>query len=143
MATHYSNELAGINSVPAVKASAFYGYGAGIKRYRATIPLAAQASGDTIVLAELPQGESFAGIHLVTDTSLGTATLEIGDATTANLYSAAATFTAVNAPALLGTAAASLAAPYASTEQVIATIGTAALPASGNLVIDIFTSCPV
>jgi len=142
MAQTYSIEAAGIDSVPAVKPNSVLGVGAKLRRYRATITLAAQASGDTVVLADIPAGEDFAYGLLTATVSLGTATVAIGTAASAGLYRAAAVNTAVDAPALFGTTAQIAAAPVAPTQRVILTVGTAALPASGTLVIDMFFTRP-
>ena len=56
MTVWYSNELAGIDSVPAVKANASVAYNAKVLRFRATVPLTAQQIGDTINLARFPAG---------------------------------------------------------------------------------------
>lgn len=142
MAQTYSIEAAGIDSVPVVKPNSVLGVGAKLRRYRATITLASQASGDTVVLADIPAGEDFAYGLLTATVSLGTATVAIGTSTTAGLYRAAAVNTAVDTPALFGTAAQIAAAPVAPTQRVILTVGTAALPASGTLVIDLFFTRP-
>jgi hypothetical protein len=142
MAQTYSTEAAGIDSIPVVKTSALKAQGAAIKRYRASVTLAAQASGDTVVLADVPAGLVFAYGVLVSDTSLGTATLSVGNASSAAKYRAAATFTATDTPTPFGKAAAVAGNASTTTERVIATIGTAALPASGQLVIDLYFTKP-
>ena len=144
MAQTYSTELAGTDSVPSVKPSATAGYGARLKRFRATVVLAAQAAADTIVLADLPAGYTFAYGVLTASATLGaTATIAIGTATTPAKYKAAAVFTAVDTPTLFGTAIAGAGQVAAvATERIIATIAAAALPASGTLVVDIYASMP-
>lgn len=142
MAQTYSIETAGIDSVPVVKPSAITGYGARTKRFRASITLASQASGDTIVLADLPAGVLFDFAMVTTSVTLGTATLSLGTAASATAFSPAATYTTANVPALACSAAAAAAAPLSATTRVIATIGTAALPASGTLVIDLYVNLP-
>lgn len=141
MAQTYSTETAGIDSVPAVKASAINGYSARVKRFRATITLASQASGDTIVLADLPAGFLFDFAMVSTSVTLGTSTIALGTAATPAQFSAAATYT-TTLPVLTGLAAAQGAAPFTATTRVIATIAAAALPASGTLVIDIYANMP-
>lgn len=140
MAQTYSNELAGQASVPTTKANTSDGYGGRPRRYRATIDLAAQASGDTIVLAEIPANSVFAFGVLNSSVSLGTATLAVGDASSATKYRAASTFTATDTPTLFGNAAGAAEAKNAASNEVIATIGTASLPASGTLVVDLYFS---
>ena len=99
--------------------------------YQATIPLASQASSDTIVIAKAKQGQKFVAGFITTDTSLGSAKIQIGNATTANKYKADATFTTTDTPTPFGKAAAM--AALAADEEIIVTVGTAALPASGTL----------
>jgi hypothetical protein len=144
MAQTFSTELAGIDSIPAVKPSATAAYGARLKRFRATITLAAQASGDTIVLADLPAGYTFAYGVLTASATLGaTATVAIGTATTPAKYKAAAIFTAADTPTMFGTAIAGAGqAALTATERVLLTIAAAALPGSGTLVVDIYASLP-
>ena len=142
MAQTYSNELAPTQLSPAQLPSATQGVGARIHRYRASITLASQASGDTVVLANVPAGQCFAGGELVSSVSLGTATVAIGNSTTAGKYRAAAVFTAVDTPTQFGTAASFAADPSTAQEQVLLTVGTAALPSSGTLVVDLYFSGP-
>lgn len=119
-------------------------YGARVKRMRATIALAAQATTDTLVLGNLPAGATFAYGVLTSTVSLGTSTLAVGIAGTTGKYRAAATFTATDTPTMFGTAAQVGAADpaLAAEETVIGTIATAALPGSGTLVVDIYYSMP-
>lgn len=142
MAQTFATEVAGIDSVPAVKASATAAHGAHLVRYRASITLASQASGDTIVLADIPAGMVFAGGIITTDTSLGTSTLSIGPSGTAAKYRAASTFTATDTPTNFGKASAIGGSASTAGERVLATVGTAALPSSGNLVLDLYFSKP-
>lgn len=142
MAQTYSLELAGLALLPVVKPSALGSFGARYKRYRATIPLTAQNIGDTVVVAVIPTGNTFAGLELSTDTSLGTATVSIGTAATPAKYMAAQVLTATNTPAVLGLVAQLIAGPLAAQETIIVTVGTAALPASGNLLVDFSFSNP-
>lgn len=140
MTQHYSNEYANVDSQPQSPAEAANGFGARLRRYRATIPLASQASGDTIVLGDIPANSILAFGVLTSDTSLGAATLAIGDASSAAKYRAASTFTATDTPTPFGKASAVSGAQSTDVERVIATIGTAALPASGTAVVDLYFS---
>lgn len=142
MAQTFSSELAPTQTTPAGIPSATNGYGARVHRYRASITLAAQASGDTVVLANIPAGQCFAGGELVASVSLGTATVAIGSAASAAKYRAAAVFTAVDTPTPFGGAVAFAAPPSTAQEQVLLTIGTAALPGAGTLVVDLYFSGP-
>jgi hypothetical protein len=142
MAQTYATEVSGIDSIPVVKAGATHGQGSSFKRYRATITLNSQASGDTIVLSDIPAGMLFAYGVLTASASLGTATLAVGNAATAGKYRAAAVFTATDTPTPFGLASAVSGAPSTATERVIATVGTAALPSSGTLVVDLYFTKP-
>lgn len=142
MAQTYSTELQPTQLSPAQLPSATQGYGARVHRYRASITLASQASGDTVVLANIPAGQCFAGGELVSSVSLGTATVAVGNATSAGKYRAAAVFTATDTPTQFGTAASFAGVPSTAQEQVLLTVGTAALPASGTLVVDLYFSGP-
>lgn len=149
MATYLSNELAGTSTGLSTAAGVGYKpkasvYGGRLKRMRATITLASQATTDTLQLANLPAGAVFAFGVLNSDTSLGTSTLAIGITGTTGKYRAAATFTATDTPTFFGKAAEAAGSDNgASTETtVIGTIASAALPASGTLVIDLYYSSP-
>jgi hypothetical protein len=61
-----------------------------------TLVLAAQASGTTFGVARLPLYAVLLCIELMTDTSLGTATIAFGDSQTAGIYAAAQTLTSIN-----------------------------------------------
>jgi hypothetical protein len=111
--------------------------GGKVRRLRASFNLAAQANGDTLTLGKLPAGASFLMGLITSSVSLATSTLAIGVAGTAGKYRAAAVHTAADAPTPFGVAATKDDAPLAADETLIATIGTAALPGAGQLVIDI------
>jgi hypothetical protein len=142
MAQTYSVETAGVDSLPVVKASAVQAYEARVRRFRATVNLASQAIGDTVVLADIPAGYSFAGVELTTSVSLGTATVSVGNAANATKYTPALTLTATNTPTNTGNATQLAALPQTSNDRVILTVGAAALPASGTLVVDLYVSHP-
>lgn len=150
MATYLSNELAGTTTGTTTAAAVGYKpkasvYGGRLKRMRATVTLASQATTDTLLLGNLPAGAVFAYGVLTTGTSLGTSTLAIGYAGTTGAYRAAATFTSTDTPTLFGVAATG---PAASADglsvetPILGTIASAALPSSGTLVVDIFYSSP-
>ncbi len=141
MAQTYANEVSGLYAVPATKPSGNV-VGGRVRRFRATFSLAGQASGDTIVLAKVPAGHSFAyGVINGSATFGSTATVAIGNATTAGKYRAAATFTAA-APTLFGDSAAVAGNPSMGEETVLLTVGAAALPSSGTGVVDLYFSAP-
>ena len=149
MAQYLSNELAGTTTGLSTSAGVGYKpkasvYGGRLKRMRATVTLAAQTTSDTLSLGNLPAGAVFAFGVINTDTSLGTSTLSIGTAASAAAYRAAATFTATDTPTLFGKAAAEAGSDTGATTetQIVGTIATANLPASGTLVVDVFYSIP-
>lgn len=145
MAQTYSSELSGIASTPVVKPSATAAYGARLRRYRASIVLASQVfgAGNEVILAKVPAGLTFAFGILNTDTSLGTSTVSIGTAATPAKYNnAAQTLTSTNTPTLFAAAAQEEQAALTGEEQIQMLVGTANLPASGNLVVDLYFSTP-
>ena len=107
-----------------------------VKAYQATIKLASQASGDIVVIAKAKQGEKFIGGLISTDTSLGTSTVKIGTAADDDKYKADAVFTTTDTPTNFGKVDAMKA--LEANEDIILTVGTAALPASGYVKITMF-----
>lgn len=144
MAQTFSNELSGSSSTPVVKASATAAYGARLRRYRASIVLASQVlgAGNEVVLAKVPAGLTFAYGVITTDTTLGTSTVAVGVSGTAAKYKAAAVFTAIDTPTLFGTTAQIEQASLTAEEVILLTVAVANLPASGNLVVDLYFSTP-
>lgn len=138
MATLYSAEMTGVDSIPASKPAAPNSYFARVKRFRATITLASQATTDTVVLADIPAGMVFAGGEITSSVSLGSSTIAVGTSASTAKYKAAATFTATDTPTPFGKASALAMDPLASPERIILTIAAAALPSSGTLVIDLY-----
>ena len=108
------------------------------KAYQATIDLNSQASGDTIVIAKALQGEKFVSGVITSDTSLGSATIKIGNIDDDDKYKADAVFTATDTPTLFGNAEAMKA--LEDDEEIFITVGTAALPASGKLKVSMLFS---
>jgi hypothetical protein len=140
MAQTYSTEMAGMGSTPVVKPTS-PGYGARLRRYRASITLAGQLAADTIVLARIPAGSTFAYGIITTDTSLGSTTLSIGNATTVAKYRALAAFTTTDTPTLFGKAAAIADGQTLTADEIVlVTLAVAAAPSPGNLVIDLYFS---
>jgi hypothetical protein len=141
MAETFATEISGQSTTPATMANGAV-VGGRLRRFRATVTLASQASGDTIVLTKVPAGYVFAyGVINASATLGASATLAIGNATTATKYRAAAVFTAA-APTLFGDVAAQDDSAYTAQETIIATVGAAALPSSGTLCVDLFFSAP-
>jgi hypothetical protein len=141
MAVLYSNDSAGLGTVPSSNVNGGV-IGGRVRRYRAAITLASQATADTIVIGRVPAGSVFAYGVINSDTSLSTSTVAIGATGATGKYRAAAVFTATNTPTVFGPAAAAFAAPLTADEEVFITIAVAALPASGNLVVDLYFSAP-
>lgn len=148
MAAYLSTELGGSanqTSAPVGYKPRATVYQARLKRLRASFTLNTQTTSDTLVIGNLPAGATFAyGVYNASVSLGGTATLAIGISGTTGKYCAATAFTAANAPTLFGTVATQGAADpaLAAEEQVIATIGSASLPASGTMVIDLYYSMP-
>ena len=140
MAQTYSTEMSGQSSVPTTMANGGV-VGGRLRRFRATVTLASQADGDTVVLTKLPAGYAFAYGIINASATLGSSTIAIGISGTAGKYRAAAAFTAA-APTLFGVVGAVDDAALTAAETVIATVGTAALPSSGTMVVDIYASAP-
>lgn len=141
MVTTYSTEAQpALNTVPARRVDGSV-WTARLRRYRATITLAGQGSGDDVVLFRVPAGSVFAYGVLNTSASLGgTATIAVGVSGTTNRYKNAATFQAPNTPTLFGKTAEVSGAALAADTDIVLTIGTAALPGSGTLVVDMYFS---
>ena len=149
MAAYLSAELSGTNGASgSTLTTAPVGYkpratvyGARLKRLRATFTLSATAvtTSDTLVVGNLPAGATFAFGVLT-----ASATLAIGTSGSTGKYRTAATFTTADTPTMFGnTAAVGAADPALSAEeQVIVTVGTASLPTSGTLVVDMYYSLP-
>ena len=147
MATYLSTELGGSanqTSAPVGYKPRASVYGGRLKRLRATVTLASQATTDALQLGNLPAGSVFAFGVLNSDTSLGSSTLAIGISGTTGKYRAAATFTSTDTPTPFGKAVEEAAsdAGLSAEQTVIGTIASAALPSSGTLVVDLFYSIP-
>lgn len=139
MADLFSVETTGYLSKPMVKPSA-PAYGARRRRYRATILLASQATTDNIYLGRFPAGSVPEVSHLNSSVSLGSSVIAIGTNkvhASNGQYRAAATFTAVDTPTPFMPAAILAGAALTGDVDVYLTIATAALPASGTLVVDL------
>lgn len=140
MAQTFATEVAGLNTIPDSKSNGAL-QNARLRRFRATITLASQADGDTVVLADVPAGHAFAFGILNASATLGTSTIAIGISGTPAKYRASAVFTAA-APTMFGVSTAVDDAPLTATERVILTNTTAALPSSGTLIVDLYFSAP-
>ena len=119
-----------------------------VRVFHADIVLASQVAGTTIGIARLPLGAMITDIQVITDTSLGTTTISVGDSNSAAIYAAAATYTTINVPVYVGLAA-TLGVPIASGydcltgvasksyEDLVVVTAVATAPASGNLRLNI------
>lgn len=136
MATHQSKEYKDVLDGKIVVENEV---NAKLRRFKATITLASQASGDVIQLFKVPAGYSFVTGILNSSASLSTATIEIGTAEDDDKYRASAVHTAT-APTLFGAQAGFVKGGNTAEELVILTVGTASLPASGTLVVDMIFS---
>jgi hypothetical protein len=149
MATYLSNELAGttdgltiVNTVVGFRQKGTV-TGGRVKRYRASITLKGQLPGDLIQLCTLPVGSTFMLGIITSSVSLGSSTLGIGTVGASTKYRGqSAGLTAVETPNLFNASAVAAADPSVAEEVVYATIGGAALPGSGTLVIEILVSLP-
>jgi len=142
MPNTFATEVAGLGTVPSTNSDGAL-QGGRLRRFRATVPFAGQADGDTVTLALVPAGYAFAyGVINNTATFGSSATIAIGTAGAAGKYRAAAVQTATG-PQLFGVAAAADDVPLAAAETVILTVGAAAMPTSANFaVVDLYFSAP-
>jgi len=141
MTTTYANEVAGLGTSPTTKQDGGI-QGGRLRRFRASFTMAAQASGDDIVLAKVPAGYRFAfGIINASATMGASATVAIGIAGATGKYRAAAVFTAA-APTLFGVSTATDDDALTAEENVLLTIAVAALPGAGTAVVDLYFSAP-
>lgn len=145
MAAYLSTDLTGSanqTTVPVGYKPAATVYGARLKRLRGLFTYATQTTSDTLVIGNLPTGATIAFGSITTSVSTGSATLAVGITGTTGKYKAAGAVTTTDQPQLFGLASAVGSAPLAAEEQVFVTIGTASLPASGTLVVDLYYSLP-
>jgi hypothetical protein len=102
------------------------------------LALAAQANGDVLTLGQIPANGRVKSIKMTSSVTLATSTVAIGIAGTIAKYRAAAVFTTVDIPTIVGPGAvAKAAAANAVAETLIATVAVAALPAAGTLIFEI------
>lgn len=139
MTIFYSTELANITALPVVKATSS-AYAARVIRFRAQITLATQTTADTIVVAIVPAGYSFAFGILTSSVSLATSTVAIGITGTTGLYRTAAVFTATDTPTFFGNNGAITQAALTADQTIFITTAVASLPGAGNLVVDMYFS---
>jgi hypothetical protein len=112
------------------------------------ITLATQASGVNIPVARLPFGTAMLDLVLTASVSLGTSTVAVGDMNNNARFKAAAVFTTVDVPtSTLNTASVGLplttcydvnGTSNQTYEDVVMTVGAAALPGAGTLCVTIY-----
>ncbi len=113
--------------------------GGRVRVFNERFTMNSQADGDDIRVARLPVGAvPIVGIINASATMGASATAAIGITGTTGKYRAAATFTAA-APTLFGVASAMGVANTAE-ETVLLTVGTAALPSSGTVIVQMLYS---
>lgn len=139
MATFYATTATDVfNTNPPVKASPS-AHGGGVRCLTDSITYASQASGSTLVFGGgyLPVGARVLYGTLTTSASTGSATVSIGITGTTAKYKALAAYTTADVPLVFGVTA-GLNVALTAQEQIIATTGGAALPASGTLTLSLF-----
>lgn len=134
-----NNTGGSVQSLPDVRV------GGKLRVFTEVITLASQASASSIMFARIPYGSELYAIQVSVSATLSTSTLSFGDANSATRYGAAVTFTVANTKvdALnvvgrgvpLTTCYDNTGTVSSSYTDLLATIGTANLPASGTLVI--------
>ena len=141
MAKQYGNYTAprGQTPVGQVDGSAQGGH-VRVDREQITLASGVGTTADTIVVAYPSKGEQFLFGVLTSTVTLGTSTVAVGVTGATGKYRAAAAFTAVDTPTLFGAGAAGLggAGKLTGDEEVFLTIGTANLPTSGTLTVDLY-----
>lgn len=119
-------------------------YQASLFRLRGSIQMQSQTTSDTLNLGVLPIGSTFVLGFLNATALISTTTIAIGNSSDSTKYRAALTVSGTgDQPQTFGKCAPEIATtPLTADETVIATIGAANMPSSGNLVVDIFYSRP-
>ncbi len=139
MAQLTGNQGGNVESLPAVTVN-----GGRQRSSVGVITLTGQPSGAIIGVARLPLGAALLGVTLTASVSLGSATVAVGDVNNGAVYAGATALTAPNTPTKVGNASAlgvpispgydcTTGALSASYEDVVLTVGAAALPVGGTL----------
>lgn len=132
MATQYGLQMGRLRNTAPVDLPVAGDVHGRVRCFNEKVVLASQPTADIVEVARLPKGARVLYGLINSTVSLGSSTLAIGIAGNTGKYRAAATFTAVDTPTLIGPAA-QIGEPLASEEIVYLTIAAAALPASGTL----------
>lgn len=126
------------NEIPAATKPVSRGAGAALRgslqRSVVSFTLASQASGSRLMLPTVPKGARGIRHRLQASATLATATLALGTTGTTGKYRAAATLTVTTPEDVCS--AANVAAILTADEVQFLTVGTAALPAAGTLVVE-------
>ncbi len=138
--TTYSTEAQLLQNTPREVPNAAYS-GGSLHRSRNLITMASQAyaTSDVIKLAPLPIGHVFAYGVLNASATLGSSTISIGKTGSTACLRADAVFTAAVAT-LFGLSPIVDDDPATSAIEYFVTVGTADLPSSGTLVVDLYYS---
>ncbi|GGD73921.1 hypothetical protein [Croceicoccus mobilis] len=140
MATHYAKQQTGVADGTVIPPNKADGREVNAKRrsiLASKVTGTAWASGDKVFLGKKPAGYKVTAIKLCTGTSLGTSTVSIGTADTADKYVATKTLTATDVPTMLGPKASTLDDTPGDEEDLYATVGTASIAAGTELTFDI------
>lgn len=111
-----------------------YQSGGRVRIFSEEITLNSQGSGEEVALGTLPDGAVVRAVELLTDTSLGSAKIEVGVSGDADKYLPAQTFTSTDTPTRTVDATNAW-TPAEDNEDLILTTSVAALPSSGKLVV--------
>lgn len=137
MATYYGPNMTNVLNQGALPVNNQVADVSGRKRtFVEIVTLAGQLAADITYIAHMPVGARFLGGRLVTDTSLGSTTIQIGIVGSTAKYKADAVFTATETPTGFGKTAATGVALTAA-EDLIITWSTATAPSSGTLVVEV------
>jgi zona occludens toxin (predicted ATPase) len=147
MAQGYSAETVGVldgTKTPAAKSDGRL-MNAKVRTFMATFDLSQTtvkgAQNDTNVCFVIPKGHKVLFGYLLSSVTMGgTATIAVGNGTTAGKYRAAAIHTTADAPQLFMLSAAEQTAPLTADETVLITIAAANLPGTGILQVVLFAA---
>ena len=131
MATTNAKQMAVLAQVPQALAAGA-DVGGKLRVFNEKVTYAGQAAADIINVGKLPVGARPLFFVFTTDTSTATATLALGITGSTSKYKAAAALTATDTPTIYGVTA-GIGEALTAAEDLILTVGTAALPASGTL----------
>ena len=138
MTTLYGTQMAKLRVAPQAVPEPGFVDGT-VRVFNEKIALSGQTTTDVIEVARLPKGAVPLYGLLLTDTSLGAATVAIGVSGNAGKYRTGGTFTVTDAPTPFG-AAAGAGEALSAEESVFISIGAASLPVSGTLRVMFFYS---